>query len=177
MISRREDRSKFVEAATRRFREELTARVRAHERAGNSIHRVLGEPEAYATRAVASSVPEPSPWNELVGPFTRTEGAMARLGGITRQAVASKAKRSRLLRLATSDGVYVFPVWQFVGGGVLEGLPEILPLFDAVDGWTVAGWLRSVEPELGEAPADALLRGEVERVLRVARAASRMLSG
>lgn len=176
MIVGREDASKFVEAATHRFREELTARVRAHELAGNPIREVLGEPAAYATRAVRSTVPEPSPWNEVAGPFTRTEGAMARLGGISRQAVASKAKRHRLLRLVTSDGVHLFPVWQFTRSGVLAGLPEILSLFAEVDGWTVAGWLRSVDPELGETPVDALARGEVERVLRAAGTASRHLA-
>lgn len=169
----------YVEEATRRFREALAARVDAHSRAGHEIREVLGEPDELASRAVQATVPEASPWDEIVGPFTRTDGAQARLGGISRQAVASKAARRRLLRVVTADGVHLFPVWQFTtAAGVLPGLPEVLSLFRGadIDDWTLAGWLRTPDPELGESPCDALLRGQTERVLTVARTARRSLA-
>lgn len=171
--SKRVREKEFVETAVRRFRETLSARVRAHMQAGNEPRRVLGEPGELGMRAVYATVPEPTPWNELVGPFTRVEGAMARLGGITRQAVASKAARRRLLRVVTSDGVYLFPVWQFApSGGMLSGMAEVLSLFRNVDvDGTLAGWFRSEDPDLGDSPCNALERGEVERVIAAARTA------
>jgi hypothetical protein len=167
----------YVEKATRQFRADLAALVSAHERAGNEAREVLGDPAEFATRAVQATAPLPSPWNELVGPFTRSEGVQARLG-ISRQAVASKATRRRLLRVVSADGVHLYPVWQFSGKSVLNGLPPVLALFPeaAVDGWTVAGWLRTEDVELGESPYDVLVRGDVARVLSVARTAARALS-
>lgn len=168
----------YVEAATRRFRTELAAVVAEHRHAGGDARKMLGDPDEFAARAVQATAILPSPWDELVGPFTRSEGVQARLG-ISRQAVAAKAARRRLLRVVTADGVHLYPIWQFDGGGVVEGLPEVLSLFpeDAVDGWTLAGWLRTMEPELGEAPLDALARGETAKVVAAARTAAAGLAG
>jgi hypothetical protein len=61
----------------------------------------------------------------------------------------------------------------------VAGLLDVLELFpseQAVDGWTIAGWLQTPDSELGEAPFNALVRGEVARVLTVARAAALALS-
>lgn len=115
--------------------------------------------------------------DELIGPFTKTEGVQARLG-ITRQAVAAKAARRRLLRVITADGQHLYPIWQFDGRTALGGLPEVVALFPegAVDGWTLAGWLRTVDPDLGESPHDALVRGDVARVMSAARAAAAALA-
>jgi hypothetical protein len=168
----------YIETATRRFREELTSVVAEHERAGIETARVLGDPEEYARTAVLATAPLPSEWDELVGPFLASEGVQARLG-ISRQAVAAKAARRRLLRVITSDGIHLYPLWQFADGGVVAGLPEVLARFpeEAIDGWTLAAWLRTPDPELGAAPHDALLRGEGARVLAVARSAARSLAG
>lgn len=46
----------------------------------------------------------------------------------------------------------------------------------AVDGWTLAGWLRTSDPDLSEAPLEILLRGEVDRVRAVARRAASALA-
>jgi hypothetical protein len=168
----------FVEKATRRFREGLEDLVSAHERAGHGAQAVLGDPAEFATRALQSTAPVPSPWDELVGPFTLSNGVQARLG-ISRQAVAAKAARRRLLRVITTDDVHLYPVWQFDGTHMVEGLAAMLALFpeDEVDGWTLAGWLRTADPDLGEPPFEALVRGGIERVHAVARAAARALVG
>lgn len=176
-MSRHANGREYVEAATRRFRERLTALVAEHERAGREAREVLGDPADFAARAVRATAPLPSPWDELAGPFTASDGVQARLG-ITRQAVAAKAARRRLLRVITADGLHLYPLWQFEGNRVVTGLPEVLALFpeDAVDGWTLAGWLRTPDPDLGESPVDALRRGEVARVRPVARTAARALA-
>jgi hypothetical protein len=101
----------------------------------------------------------------------------ARLG-ISRQAVAAKAARRRLLRVITADGQHLYPLWQFDGKTELAGLPDVLALFpeDAVDGWTVGGWLRTTDPELGGSPYDALARHDVAKVMAAARSAAAALA-
>lgn len=173
---RSEDRA-FVAEATREFKQALSRVVAEHERAGRPARAVLGEPRSFAERAVQASAPLPSPWDELVGPFLRSDGVQSRLG-ISRQAVAAKAARRRLLRTITADGEYLYPLWQFDRGGLLAGLAEILAMFpeQAVDGWTLAGWLRTPDPDLGEAPLEVLVRGEIDRVRAAARSAARALA-
>src|SRR5918994_7126489 len=102
----------FVEEATRRFAEALSRVVAEHERAGRRARAVLGDPGSFAQRAVQASAPVASPWDELVGPFLRSEGVQQRLG-ISRQAVAAKAARRRILRAITVEGDHLYPLWQF----------------------------------------------------------------
>jgi len=168
---------RFIAEATSEFEQELSRIVAEHEQAGRGARSVLGEPRAFADRVVRASVPVASVWDELVGPFLRSEGVQARLE-ITRQAVAAKAARRRLLRTITIDGEHLYPLWQFDGRRLLAGLAPVLALFpeQAVDGWTLAAWLRTPDPDLGEAPIDALLRGEVDRVRIVAHTAARSLA-
>lgn len=173
---RSKDRA-FVAEATREFKEALSRVVAEHERAGRPVRSVLGEPRSFAERAVQASAPVASPWDELVGPFVRSQGVQARLN-ISRQAVAAKAARRRLLRTITVDGEHLYPLWQFDGDQLVLGLVEVISLFPekAVDGWTLAAWLRSPDPDLSEAPFDVLARGELDRVRAVARAAARTLA-
>ena len=173
---RSEDRA-FIAEATREFKQALSRVVAEHERAGRRARSVLGEPRSFAKRAIEASAPLPSPWDELVGPFLRSEGVQARLG-ISRQAVAAKAARRRLLRTITADGEHLYPLWQFDRGGLVPGLADILALFPegAVDGWTLAGWLRTPDPDLDEPPLDALVRGEQNRVRVAAHTAASALA-
>jgi hypothetical protein len=167
----------FIEEATRQFEKDLTRVVAEHVQTGHPPSAVLGEPESFAHRAVLATAPVASPWDELVGPFTRSEGVQRRLL-ISRQAVAAKAARRRLLRVITAEGDHLYPVWQFDGGRVVPGLADVLSLFPerSVDGWTVAAWLRSPDPDLGGSPFEVLDRGELDRVLAVARSAARALA-
>jgi hypothetical protein len=167
----------FIEEATREFAHELARVVAEHERAGRRARVVLGEPRSFAHRAVLATAPVASPWDELVGPFVRSAGVQSRLH-ISRQAVAAKASRRRLLRVITAEGDHLYPVWQFTGDRLVQGLGEVLSPFPeaTVDGWTLAAWLRTPDPELGEAPIDALVRGDRALVQAVARSASRSLA-
>jgi hypothetical protein len=175
-VTRSED-VEFVERATERFAEQLNLLVGRYRREGRVPRDLLGDPEGLAERALATQAPVSSPWDELIGPFVRSEGVQARLG-ISRQAVAAKAARRRLLRVFTSDGTALFPAWQFAGAVVVPGLAEVLALFPerVVDGWTLAGWLRTTDPELGAVPFDALTQGKHEAVSAVARAAATSLA-
>jgi hypothetical protein len=167
----------FVAEATREFKHALSRVVAEHEQAGRGARAVLGEPRSFAERAVHASAPLASPWDDLVGPFLRSDGVQARLK-ISRQAVAAKAARRRLLRTITVDGEHLYPLWQFDGDHLITGLAELLALFPehSVDGWTLAAWLRTRDPDLGETPLDILARGEVDRVETVARPAARTLA-
>jgi hypothetical protein len=167
----------FVDAATREFQHALSKVVADHKLAGRRARSVLGDPRSFAVRAVQASAPVASPWDDLSGPFLRSEGVQARLR-ISRQAVAAKAARRRLLRTITSDGEHLYPLWQFDGDRLVPGLAEVISLFPerVVDGWTLSAWLRTTDPELGDTPFDVLVGGEQERVLAVARGAARALA-
>lgn len=139
---------------------------------------MLGDPGSFTERVVLAVAMEASPWDKLVGPFIRTDGVQARLG-ISRRAIDAEVARRHLLRTITADGEHLFPLWQFDGAGLVDGLAEVVSLFSesSVDGWTVAAWLRTPDPVLDEPPIDALARGERERVHEVARAAAQSLAG
>lgn len=177
MTAPRSADSKFVTEATAEFEKALARVVAGYERAGRRARTVLGEPRSFGARAVYANAPLASHWDDLVGPFLRSEGVQARLS-ISRQAVAAKAARRRLLRTVTIDNEHLYPFWQFDGDRLVTGLAETLALFpeQEVDGWTLAAWLRTPEPELGEAPLDVLRRGELQRVDAVARTAARTLA-
>lgn len=122
------------------------------------------------------------PWGPAVGPVYLTEQVRALLGGVSRQALADRAKRGTLLALKTRDGATVYPAWQLTTDGqVLPGLAEVLRLFAAdehgevVDGWTLASWLRTPLPELdGDSVTDRLRAGDVAAARQAAaRAAAR----
>lgn len=176
-VVQRDDDGEFVQRAADRFAKRLGVLVDAYRRLGRPVRDLLGEPEELADRALLSQAPVASPWDELVGPFYRSGGVQARLH-ITRQAVAAKAARRRLLRVFASDGTALFPAWQFVDGSLMQGLASVLALFpeDAVDGWTLAGWLRTRDGELGAVPLDVLAAGDIERVQSVARSAAMSLA-
>ena len=121
----------------------------------------FGTPEQMADRMLAV-VPVAHPWDEQIGPFYDTPGLTAMLG-ITRQAVADRVRRRRLLAVSTQDRRLLYPVLQFDGPTVLAGLPDVLIAFaDAtVDGWAVAAWLTTPAAALGsQTPIHWLRHGE-----------------
>lgn len=173
----RSEGREYAISAAYAFEQALSRLVAEHRWSGGEAERALGDPRSFAERALRASAPVASPWDDLVGPFVRSDGVRARLG-ITRQAVAAKAGRRRLLRTITADGEHLYPIWQFDGDRLVDGLADVLALFpeQSVDGWTLAGWLRSRDPDLGEPPLDALLHGGLDRVRAVARTAARALA-
>jgi hypothetical protein len=90
---------------------------------------------------------------ERVGSLWSADRVIQALGlddhGALEQAVADGA----VLGLQTSDGVLVYPVWQFhrTADGVAV-LPGLLPVISALHehiSWSLATWIRMPSPEIG----------------------------
>jgi hypothetical protein len=130
---------------------------------------------------VKDVVPEPSRWDDLLGPFYTTGQVGKLLGGVSRQAVADRRERRTLLGLKTADGVIVYPAFQFgERNEVIPGLPEVLQCFrdGSLADWTLAGWLVSPSRALESRSAVEWLRLglDPEPVLDLARDAARRFS-
>lgn len=107
-------------------------------------------------------------WDALLGP-AYTAGQVARLLGITQQAVG---QRRGLLRLTQRNGRVAYPVMQFDGDAPLDGIDATVATLSPVVGsaWTIASWLAGPNPDLeGRTPVQALRDGDRERVLALAR--------
>jgi len=96
--------------------------------------------------------------------------ALARVLGITRQGVDKQRRRGQLL--AVRDGAsWQYPAWQIVDGTALPGLKPVLGALREQSPWTILAFLLSRNARLEERrPLDLLRQGEVEPVLRAARA-------
>jgi hypothetical protein len=91
--------------------------------------------------------------------------------GISRQAVDKRRRAGQLLGLSLGRRGYAYPVWQFdPKAGTLAGLEDVLAALEGFDSWMQAAFMLNPNTRLdGEAPLEALHRGEVERVKRAAR--------
>lgn len=102
-----------------------------------------------------------------------TGSAVARLLGVSRQAVHQRASRGSLLAVADADGVR-YPTWQFRDGAPVPGLLRLVRSSrDAgVDDAALASWIESDDERLAAIAAgdlDALLAHvEDARVRRTA---------
>jgi hypothetical protein len=129
----------------------------------------LGDPQAIAGRMLAT-VPTTHPWDAQIGPFYDTPG-LIQLLGVTKQAIADRARRRSLISAATRQGKIVYPTFQFVGRHLVPAISTIAQMFHdvPVDGWAVASWFTTPDPDLdGATPAQWLLSGgdlEVAREL------------
>ncbi len=109
---------------------------------------------------------------ELLAQEGGTLGAqeVADLLRISRQAVHKRFRAGRLLAVQCGRHGFAFPAWQFVAGGVLAGLDEVLAaLDDSLGPWMSLAFFLNDNLELdGDTPLEALRRGEKEPVLRAA---------
>ncbi|HLE69952.1 MAG TPA: hypothetical protein VJH87_09745 [Vicinamibacteria bacterium] len=131
-------------------REALEEMAESYAERGRTLAE-LGTAGEIAERMVAT-VPAPSAWNEILGPFYSTPKLARILGGVSRQALADRRKRRSLLGLRTVDGAVVYPLFQFnERNEVLPGLSDVLQTFDPddVDDWTLAAWLVAPQRSLG----------------------------
>lgn len=117
-----------------------------------------------------------SQWSQAVGPCF-TLASFIRVTGMRVDEVAAAVCERRVLALATSDGVTVFPAFQVVRGAVVQGLRPVLMELAAgsQDPWEWAMWLnadvagyRSGGVEHAR-HVDDLIAGRVEKVARGAR--------
>lgn len=97
--------------------------------------------------------------------------ALAGLLGITRQAVDKRRRAGKLLAVPAGARRWLYPSWQVVDGASLAGLEETLGALGEWSPWARLGFLLGENRRLGgDRPLDALRRGEVDRVVRAARA-------
>lgn len=116
--------------------------------------------EELADRMVAS-IPQRSPWDEILGPFYTTQ-RIQQLLGITRQAVTKRVQSGSLVRVMTSEGTALFPVFQIQGGRPLAGLREVVTQLrqGTDDDYAIAQWLVTPDPRTGLSPSMRLANGE-----------------
>lgn len=95
---------------------------------------------------------------------------VAKLLSISRQAVAKARVDGRLVGLPMGRRTYVYPSWQFGPNGPLGGLRDVRGALGD-DPWTLTAFVVAPNSRLdGETPLGALRRGELDAVLRAARA-------
>ena len=149
----------------------LHIRVKAIEAAGVAAL----TPRDLATRML-SLVPNPirNPMADLVGPFYDTPRVQTLLD-VSKQAVSDRRKHGSVMAMRTSDGLWVYPVFQFEGRRIKPALTGVFRVFRGHDGWTASVWLLTLNDELdGRSPLDWLVHGlDEDLVLRLAAHAAR----
>lgn len=102
-----------------------------------------------------------------------TSTQVARILGTSRQTPHDRLKSGTLLAVL-DNGAWRFPAWQFDPNGpdaVVPGLPQAIAALEHVPTLAQISWFVRPNAHLdGRSPIDALKRGELSRVLSVARA-------
>jgi hypothetical protein len=95
---------------------------------------------------------------------------VARMIGISRQAVDKRRQSGKLVALATGRHGYRYPVWQFSDSGTLPGLEEALSVLASHDEWMQTLFFVGKHPRLGNrTPIELLRAGGLIQVLDAAR--------
>ena len=91
-----------------------------------------------------------SEYDRLLGPFYSSAGVMRVLGIPTERALAARHKRGTLLALPTSDGVLVYPAFQFdqQAHSVRRSLVPVLAQLKNAPRWGAALWLVTEHDDL-----------------------------
>jgi hypothetical protein len=88
---------------------------------------------------------------------------------ISRQAAYKRYRAGRLLAIDCGRHGFAFPAWQFVPGGVLPGLEDVLDALADFDPWMkLAFFLEANAATGGKMPLAALRQGKLRDVLRAA---------
>jgi hypothetical protein len=89
---------------------------------------------------------------------------------LSRQAVHKRHRAGRLLAIDCGRHGDVYPAWQFVPGGVLPGLEEVLQVLAGMDPWMQLAFFVNENLALdGETPLAALRGNDLAAALRAAR--------
>lgn len=112
----------------------------------------LPDPDDLAI-AMATAVPMAttrSDYDQLIGPFYSSSAVMTLLGVPTKQALDDRRRRGTILAARTSDGVWVYPVFQFDDSRrkLVEGLVPVLAALKPAPRWGAALWLVTPQPSL-----------------------------
>jgi hypothetical protein len=96
-------------------------------------------------------------------------GEVAKLLGITRQAVEKRRRSNSLLAVPSGTGDYLYPTIQFTADGVVPGLREVLRAFPSEVGpWTRLDVLLGRPDRLDHRLIDAVRQGQIDNAVRVA---------
>jgi hypothetical protein len=118
------------------------------------------------------------PWDVHLGPFY-SEDRVASMMEIDDESLDGLVSEGQLLRLRTSDGLFVYPIFQFDEGTPIPGVGEIFRILtsEGVDEWTAAAWLLTRQPHLGNTKPVAWLQSprDVRRVAWLARFAAKRI--
>ena len=96
-------------------------------------------------------------------------GRVSELLGVSRETIRKKVDRKQLLALPKGSEDRVFPAFQFRGGEVIAGLPEVLVALDT-DPFVALSFLLSRNQSWGGLTAlEALQKGRTEEVVSEAR--------
>ena len=104
---------------------------------------------------------------ELRGRSYTTREVAEMLGGVSRQAVAQRVAKGRLMSIQISGRAY-FPDWQFAHGRPVDRLPEVITALQETDHdtFTADAFMTNPLPEEGgRTPAELLAAGETDRAL------------
>lgn len=116
-------------------------------------------------------VPVASELGERVGPFYDTNGVRQALGGISKQAVDDRRRKATILAARTSDGRWVYPLFQFREGKVDPALIPSLKALAGAPSWSVALWWVTPNDDLeGIAPLDWVRQGRSPDAVRLSAA-------
>ncbi len=100
---------------------------------------------------------------------TLSADQLARLLGISRQAVDHRRRKGKLLALTLGRRGYAYPAWQVVDGRTIDGLDTVLTELRNFDPWTQAAFMLSPNTWLDdETPLDELRRGHLDRIRQAA---------
>lgn len=98
-------------------------------------------------------------------------GEVSKLLGISTQGVNKRRDAKTLIGLQIGGRDYTYPVWQFGSNGALKGLSDVLHAFTVDDPWMQVNFFLTKDGRLnGRRPIDVLKEGDVESVVRAARA-------
>ena len=94
---------------------------------------------------------------------------VAKLLGISRQAVDKRRRQNRLIGLTQGRRGYAYPIWQFDNGQTLSNLEKVLDQLRKHDPWMQLTFFLNANDRLkGSSPLEMLRSGKVEPVLEAA---------
>lgn len=98
-----------------------------------------------------------------------TASEAAEFLGMTKQGVHKARTEGRLLGLPKGQNKYLYPVWQFPKGKILEGLKDVYSAIDGSD-WMIASFMLAPNERLNKrTPIEAMKRGQIAKVVEAAK--------
>ncbi|BBZ56696.1 helix-turn-helix domain-containing protein [Mycolicibacterium phocaicum] len=149
----------------------LARYIRAAGPEAELVVTVGGHELRYAIDEFVSSGAD-DPYPAVIGPVHDISGVARRLN-LSEKAIEQYVARNELLACRTSEGMQVFPAFQFHDDGqLIPGLGTVLQIMveGTEDRWQVALWLSTPSEDLrGRRPYEALKAGRVKAVEKLAR--------